>query len=394
MNPAFLSYTVRILLVLIAVCVQAALPLYAVRNRLDAEINRTKQFFCFLNACMMTSFCFLYGKLLTAPLEVGNDTGAPLMTSSLICFGLCILQGALFFKTLFVKLPVLLTEETLDKTWRYLLFIPLALSILFLWVSPREAAVVMTGRVRITTLAFLVMVPPFFWMFYHGAWWITTRLNESARVQIENDMLQMEGKRYRELREYMEETRTLRHDFRQHINIISGLFHSGQTEKLSDYLTEYTQKVGDMLVSYCANQAVDAIAAHYDAIAAAQETRISWSLDLPQELPVLETDYCAVFGNLVENALRAVKNLPVEKREISVTSQMLSDLMLGLSVKNPYAGEIRFGKKGLPRSSREGHGVGLSSVKNTAKKYHGSLDVTAEDGIFSAVVLMNRMASQ
>ena len=36
MNPAFLSYTIRILLVLIAVCVQAALPLYAVRNRLDA----------------------------------------------------------------------------------------------------------------------------------------------------------------------------------------------------------------------------------------------------------------------------------------------------------------------------------------------------------------------
>ena len=49
------------------------------------------------------------------------------------------------------------------------------------------------------------------WLLYHGAWWITTRLTENARIQIENDMLQMEGKRYRELREYMEETRTLRH---------------------------------------------------------------------------------------------------------------------------------------------------------------------------------------
>ena len=391
MNPAFLPYVVRILLVLIAVCVQCAIPLYAVRNRLDTEINGVKKLFCFLNACMMTSFCFLFGKLLTAPMEVGNDTGSPLVLSSLICFGLCVLQCILFLKTLFVKLPVLLTEETLDKTWRYLLFIPLVLSILFLWVSPREAAVVMTGRVRITTMAFLVMVPPFFWLLYHGAWWITTRLNESARVQIENDMLQMEGKRYRELREYMEETRTLRHDFRQHINIISGLFHSGQTEKLSNYLTEYTETIGESLVSYCANQAVDAIAAHYDTLAAAQETTISWSLDLPQELAVLETDYCAVFGNLVENALRAVKNLPVEQREISVTSQMLSDLMLGLSVRNPYAGEIRFGKTGLPHSSREEHGIGLSSVRNTAKKYHGSLDMTATDGIFSAVVLMNRM---
>ena len=109
MNPAFLSYTIRILLVLIAVCVQAALPLYAVRNRLDAEVGGIKKLFCFLNACMMTAFCFLYGKLAAAPLEVGNDMGAPLIISSLICFGLCLLQGILFFKTLFVKLPVLLT---------------------------------------------------------------------------------------------------------------------------------------------------------------------------------------------------------------------------------------------------------------------------------------------
>ena len=391
MSPAFVSYAVRILLALIAVCAQTVLPLYAIRNRLDAEVGNTKKLFCFLNACMLTAFCFLYGKLAAAPLEVGNDTGAPLITSSLICFILCLLQCILFFKTLFVKLPVLLTEETLDNAWRYLRFIPFVLSILFLWLSPREAAVVMTGRVRITTMIFLTMVPPFFWLLYHGAWWITTRLNESARVQIENDILQMEGKRYRELREYMEETRTLRHDFRQHINIISTLFRSGQTDKLDAYLQEYTESIADAHNMYCINQAVDAIAAHYDALASSQETKMVWSLDLPEDLPVLETDYCAVFGNLVENALRAVKKLPAEKREISVASQMLSDLMLGLSVKNPYEGEIRFDSKGLPHASREGHGIGLSSVRNTAKKYHGSLDVTATDGVFSAVVLMNRV---
>ena len=43
MSPAFISHAVRIVLALIAVCVQTALPLYAVRNRLDAEVGNTKK---------------------------------------------------------------------------------------------------------------------------------------------------------------------------------------------------------------------------------------------------------------------------------------------------------------------------------------------------------------
>ena len=70
-------------------------------------------------------------------------------------------------------------------------------------------------------------------------------------------------------------------------------------------------------------------------------------------------------------------------------SRLISEQMLGLSMENPYAGRVRFGRDGLPRSSQPEHGIGLSSVAATVHKYNGTLDITTENGIFSVNILLN-----
>ena len=116
--------------------------------------------------------------------------------------------------------------------------------------------------------------------------------------------------------------------------------------------------------------------------------KISWRLELPHTLPVKETEYCAMMGNLIENALKAVKTLPQEKRKVNVISSMLSDAMLGLSVDNEYAGSISIGRNGLPESIREGHGMGLISVMNTVNHYGGTMNISTMDNIFSVDIIL------
>ena len=65
-----------------------------------------------------------------------------------------------------------------------------------------------------------------------------------------------------------------------------------------------------------------------------------------------ESDFIAIFGNLMENAVHATADLPEEKRNIQVNVRMLSDAMMGLTVKNPYEGTIRLKKNGLPKQKQ------------------------------------------
>ena len=95
-----------------------------------------------------------------------------------------------------------------------------------------------------------------------------------------------------------------------------------------------------------------------------------------------------MLGNLVENALRAVRNLPEKNRKVVVISSQLSPAIIGLLVDNPYSGDIKFGENGLPETGREGHGIGLTSVMNTVRRYHGSLNIRTEGNVFSAEIIL------
>jgi len=55
---------------------------------------------------------------------------------------------------------------------------------------------------------------------------------------------------------------------------------------------------------------------------------------------------------------------------------------LGVTVRNPFEGTIEFDRQGLPKAKRPGHGIGLSSVASTVRRFDGTLDVHTEGDVF------------
>ena len=51
---------------------------------------------------------------------------------------------------------------------------------------------------------------------------------------------------------------------------------------------------------YCDNIAVDAAASHYTAFAGSHSIKIERRMTLPHDLPMKESDYCVILGNLLE----------------------------------------------------------------------------------------------
>ena len=363
-----------------------SLLLFVPSLTLSVRCRFPKLLFCTIHAVMMCVLTNLYTVFLVAPYETDTDlTFSP--RSSLICLGLTLVLLLVFFRILWEYLPFLFTVERLDRLWLALSLIPFILILLFFWLTPRDYSLIIGSHIRTVFLVFLPLGVVAMILLYYLYWWIAHKLIGAAKLEQENSLLHMESKRYDEFRRYIDESRMRRHDYRQHLHVISALAQEGKLTELREYLDSF-ESTSLSPVRYCPNPAVDAVAAYYAQRAADSGTQISWTLELPESLPMTESDFCAMLGNLLDNSLSAVGKLPTDRRHIRVVARMLSDQMLGLCVENPYIGKIRMGNDGFPLSRGQGHGIGLRSVALTVEKYHGSLDLSTDQGIFSVSILL------
>lgn len=353
------------------------------------DLSLPKKLFCFANAVMLCAFATMYATVVTAPWEVENNAKVLLPQSGFLALVIAVIIGLLFGKTLVVKLPALLMHDEIDDLWRWLVFIPLALAFLMWWMVPQDPTLMVLGRTRIVMLVATALIPFVEWLLYHIAWNVMSRVWEEAQLRQEVSILRAEERRLNELRTYMDEARALRHDLRHHLLAMRGMLESNRIDELSDYLNQLSSMEAEgQRPRLCKNMAVDALAAYYDAIAQEKHVDIGWLLDLPEQLPVGEVDFCSVFGNLVENAINAAAKVEESNRWVEVVSQEVTDRALGINVRNSFAGEVQFGRDGLPKTRKRGHGVGLPSVVTTVERYNGGFDARAEDGEFFAGAIM------
>lgn len=353
---------------------------------LAVQISLPKLVFCFINALMICVYVNLLTTIISAPWEQDDMlTFSP--RSSLLCLLLAFILCVAFFQMLDTQMPDLFYERQLDNLWLWIILVMLAVTVLFLWHTMPSTSLAVDSELRSRLFVTLLIFPFILLALFRLMWRFSRRLRDEANLAQENNLLRMESKRFASLSRYLDETRTLRHDFRQHLRVLSGLAQSGRMEELTEYLSSL-EDVPTVLIRYSANPTVDALIAHYAAMAENQNTHIDWALELPEELNMRASDFCAILGNLVENSLQAVEKLPEEQRIVQVVARMLSDQMLGITVENPYTGKIRLRSNGLPAARRKNHGIGLPSVAATVKKYDGTMDLDVSGGNFQVSILM------
>lgn len=266
---------------------------------------------------------------------------------------------------------------------------PPSMPFFLVYCMPLNPAVVLVGRLKIiSVLAVSISLFGIFLLLYE-MYRVAREFTRNARLDRENQLLAMESRRYMELQTYLDNTRRLRHDFRQHLHVIAGLTETGQLEELKSYLHQYESELSEHRPSLCANAAVDALAGYYDHAAGQQSVPVEWKLALPRQLPMPEADLCTILGNLLENALHASQKLPPEQRRVQVMAQMLSPAMLGLVVENRYDGMLKKQQGILHSTKHEGTGIGLVSAETVVHKYNGNLHLETEEQIFRVNVLLN-----
>ena len=113
--------------------------------------------------------------------------------------------------------------------------------------------------------------------------------------------------------------------------------------------------------------------------------RISHKINLPRDLKVDESDFAILISNLLENAIHASLNQPIDRREIKITIEHIETQYV-LEVTNLFDFEVQFDSNGYPITDEDGHGIGMASLKNFVTKYNAQLDFSHESNIVRIMV--------
>ena len=214
-----------------------------------------------------------------------------------------------------------------------------------------------------------------------------------ARLESANRILTSQKEQYKKLSDSIAQTRQARHDLRHHMNVVSGMVQADDKESLLRYLAQYGQTLPDVEdVFYTGNYIADMIVGHYLSVAKQNGIRVDFSLHIPEDCAILDTDLCVLMGNCLENAIDACQKLPQEKRCLRVESAV-KNKYLAITIANSYDGNttIQDGVYLSDKRNRRDAGIGLESVEAVVRIYNGEMKIQGVNGIFTVYIMLKML---
>lgn len=206
------------------------------------------------------------------------------------------------------------------------------------------------------------------------------------KIMLEGQMKTAEAE-FETLRQMQQATRIYRHDMRHHFSLIQSMAAQGRLEDIKSYLAENVAGLNAITPRrFCAMETLNLVLSHFADRADGQKTKYQFEVDLPEKLPLGNTELCSMVSNAIENALNALEDMPEENRSVRLRLCESNGKILFL-VENPCREGIVF-DGGVPVNTAEGHGFGTKSIVAIAKAHGGDALFTAENGLFRVRVIL------
>jgi hypothetical protein len=136
------------------------------------------------------------------------------------------------------------------------------------------------------------------------------------------------------------------------------------------------------------NRALDVVLSQKSLFCSQNGIKFACIADGSQLNFISEEDTYSLFGNIIDNAIEAVKALEADKRIITLRIKSLGN-MVSVNEHNPYVGTIKY-EGSWPLTSKSDpryHGFGIRSIRMVCEKYHGDLSLSSENSTFTISIL-------
>lgn len=223
--------------------------------------------------------------------------------------------------------------------------------------------------------------------------YLLRKVTLSTNLDYGKELSSMEYKYYEMSVENNKKLSAIRHDISNHIQTAYSLFSNGETQRGIELINELRARYAlvEQMV-YCNNPVVNIILSNKKSESEEKniETHIRVKEDL-DNIPISDFDLSTVICNLLDNAIRGCicseqshPRLIVEilQKNQYLVVRVLNSCKIGMNIESTDSIETT-------KSNTQTHGLGMPIIAGIAKKYRGDFAVSAQNGLFTATVVMS-----
>jgi len=218
---------------------------------------------------------------------------------------------------------------------------------------------------------------------------IVDSLQEAALKQLQQQKYELAQSYYEELSEKSKQLVSLRHDFKNHLNIIAGRLEQKDYAEALSYLeriTAVTKSAGDLIITN--NATVSAILQSKKVECERKGIGFTYTAAFEKIYKLTDMDFTIILGNILDNAIEAQEEVRAGKYlNISITQ---ADTYLVIQCENPYLASPmkKNGRLVTSKKDSEFHGVGLLNVSEVCERYSGDFYYTYDNSIFTVRIML------
>lgn len=182
--------------------------------------------------------------------------------------------------------------------------------------------------------------------------------------------------------------RGIRHDYRNHLQVMSILIHDKRLDELDAYIKQLNNELNQVdTIIQTGNTMIDAIVNTKLTSAKNQGIELYATAIAPKQMAIEHVDLAIILGNLLTNAIEAAGrgNHASDDRFIRLYIAPMKE-NLYISVTNTMTENPRPSFLSLKQLNRRGYG--LTRIDQSVNKYQGIVNRKWEDGVFATEVTL------
>lgn len=216
-------------------------------------------------------------------------------------------------------------------------------------------------------------------------YFIVKSKNLQVHLRLLDEQNEILERNYQQVSEFYAANAGLVHDMRHHLKALEYLLKEGETAQAEEYINSLKEPSASYSIKrWTGVDMLDVILSEMERRAGDAGIEVNVETQpLPADMVIEGKDMCALFANLLENAVEAALG------KIDVKIRYVHNMLL-VQVKNDYQEEpvIKNGRLVTTKRDSLRYGLGTQNIERVVRKYDGSVEYKIQEGVFCVEIVL------